>query len=131
VRTRIGLLSALAILAVCGIGQAAEYYVAPRGEDASPGTKARPFRTLSKACQVAGPGDTVYLRAGTYCETLTPKHSGEPARPLRFVAMPGEKVVLSGADVLAGSWARYRDRTYALKTYRKFVQLFVDGKMMP
>ena len=131
VRTRIGLLSALAILAVCRVGQAAEYYVAPRGEDASPGTKARPFRTLSKACQVAGPGDTVYLRAGTYCETLTPKHSGEPARPLRFVAMPGEKVVLSGADVLAGSWARYRDRTYALKTYRKFVQLFVDGKMMP
>jgi len=122
---------ALAIVAILGTAQAAEYYVAPRGDDTSPGTKAHPFRTLAKACQMAGPGDTVYLRAGTYRETLTPKRSGEPTKPIRFLAMPGEKVVLSGADALTGTWERYRGNISRLATGRRFVQLFVDGKMMP
>jgi hypothetical protein len=45
---------------------AATYYVATTGNDANPGTEAAPFRTMQKAANMVGPGDTVLVRAGTY-----------------------------------------------------------------
>ena len=91
---------ALALLTVlcCGLASAADYYVAPTGDDAAPGSLARPFRTLAKAAAALQPGDTCFLRGGTYREVLAPGKSGEPGKPLRFAAYRGEAVVLSGAD---------------------------------
>ncbi|MBT7301945.1 MAG: DUF1565 domain-containing protein, partial [Victivallales bacterium] len=109
---------------------ATEYHVGGEGNDANAGTKASPWRTLAKACAVAGPGDTVWLGAGTYRETLRPKLSGEPGKPILFAALPGEKVVLSGAEPLAGAWQRHQGSIYKLPTDLSFTQLFVDGKMM-
>ena len=43
-----------------------DYYVATNGSDANPGTAAAPFRTLQKAANVVGPGDTVIVRDGVY-----------------------------------------------------------------
>jgi hypothetical protein len=63
-----------------GYGTQAEYYVAvndPNATDDGPGSEARPFKTLKKACAVARAGDTVAIRAGTYREALMPQHSGE------------------------------------------------------
>src|ERR1035437_2285769 len=94
------------LLAVCllmiGRATAAEYYISPKGNDANTGTKAAPWQTLAKAGAVLTPGDTVYLGAGAYRETLRLAKSGEAGRPIRFVAMPGERPVLSGAEALAG-----------------------------
>lgn len=48
---------------------ATTWYVAPLGSggnDANPGTLSQPFNTLTQASNVAGPGDLVYVRAGTY-----------------------------------------------------------------
>lgn len=45
---------------------AAEFFVAPAGSDGDPGTLERPFATVQRAQNVAAPGDTVYLRGGTY-----------------------------------------------------------------
>lgn len=110
---------------------AAEYYVAAKGDDANAGTKALPWRTLDKACAIAGPGDTVWLGAGTYRETLRPHVSGAVGKTIRFVALPGEKVVLNGAEPLAGAWQQHAGSIYKLQTNLKFIQLLVDGKMMP
>src|SRR4030095_14117277 len=46
--------------------QAATYYVAPSGSNSNPGTLAAPFATLQKAHDIANPGDTIYMRGGTY-----------------------------------------------------------------
>lgn len=110
---------------------AAEYAVSPHGDDTAAGTRAAPWRTLGRACESSVPGDTVVLRAGVYRETLRPTRSGESGRPIRFLAEPGEKVVLSGAEPLAGAWQPHKGNIFALKTARTFKQLFVDGKMMP
>lgn len=120
----------LSCLLVVGRAMAAEYYVTPKGNDASAGTKAQPWATLGKASAVAAAGDTVYLGTGTYRQVLKPAKSGEAGRPVRFVASPGEKVVLSGADPLAGQWQQHSGNIYKLQTNLKFMQLFVDGKMM-
>jgi hypothetical protein len=41
-------------------------YVSPAGSDSNPGTAASPWRTIARAVDGSGPGDTVVLRAGTY-----------------------------------------------------------------
>ena len=118
-------------VALVGPALATGYYCSPQGNDGSAGSKAAPWKTLAKACAVAQAGDTVYLRAGTYRETLRPGKSGEAGKPVRFVAVPGETVVLSGADALAPAWQPYQGNIYKLQTNLKFGQLFVDGQMMP
>ena len=48
----------------------ARYYVAENGDDAAKGSIRRPFRTINRALQEAGAGDTVFVRGGTYREQV-------------------------------------------------------------
>lgn len=49
----------------------AQKYIAPDGDDANPGTREQPFGTFSKAISEVMPGDTIYVRGGTYDITST------------------------------------------------------------
>lgn len=89
---------------------AAEIWVAPDGDDAGPGTRRRPFRTVQRAQQaVRAAGDstdvTVRLRGGTY-ELAEPLQfvpaDGGPTRSVAYTAAPGERPVLSGGRTLTG-----------------------------
>lgn len=59
------LICAYVLAATCG-APAATYFVAPDGEDGSPGTIESPFATWGKAQSMVEPGDTVLFRGGTY-----------------------------------------------------------------
>jgi hypothetical protein len=61
------------------------YYIATDGNDAGAGTQEHPFRTLEKAIAVVQPGETIYVRGGTYeCDrTIIFLASGEPGKPIR------------------------------------------------
>ncbi|MFO8008578.1 MAG: malectin domain-containing carbohydrate-binding protein, partial [Candidatus Brocadiia bacterium] len=78
------------------------YYVAPDGDDAGPGTFARPWATPYKAAATLRAGDTAYLRGGSYMlrtdwqEVISIAHSGEPGAPITLAAYPGETAVLDG-----------------------------------
>ena len=124
------LLAAICLLLI-GRAMAAEHYVSPKGDDGAAGTQVAAWRTLAKASAVAGPGDTVYLGAGVYRETLRPAQSGEAGKPIRFAALPGDRPTISGAEPLTGEWQQHEGRIYKLQTDLKFIQLFVDGRMMP
>ena len=41
-------------------------FVSPNGNDADSGTYGHPFLTIQKSISVAQPGDTIFIRAGTY-----------------------------------------------------------------
>ena len=79
---------------------AAEYYVAPGGNDANAGTMDAPFASLQKAVNVAVAGDTVWIRGGTY-KIATPATSGaginfsksgtSDSNRIKYWAYPGEK----------------------------------------
>ncbi|MFF3617028.1 sigma-70 family RNA polymerase sigma factor [Streptomyces sp. NPDC002580] len=78
------------------------YFVSSSGSDSNPGTSAgSAFRTLQKAADLAGPGDTVAVMNGTYTEprkgsnVLTIKRSGRPGAPITFTAYPGHHPVLN------------------------------------
>jgi parallel beta-helix repeat protein len=45
---------------------AAEFYVAPNGNDVNVGSKDKPVETIKRAQELASSGDTVYIRGGVY-----------------------------------------------------------------
>jgi Protein of unknown function (DUF1565) len=92
---------------------AAIYYVAVDGSNANTGTKSQPFATIQKAQTVVQPGDTVYLRGGTYnlsdtqiakkergyaCITYLDK-SGTAGKYISYINYPGETPVFNYAAV--------------------------------
>ncbi|MBE3069172.1 MAG: DUF1565 domain-containing protein, partial [Planctomycetes bacterium] len=54
------------------------YFVGPQGDDAAPGTREKPFKTVQHAVDLAEPGDVIRLLDGTYHEAVTVKRSGRP-----------------------------------------------------
>jgi hypothetical protein len=77
----------------------AAYYVAPTGNDSNPGTMDQPWGTIQKAADTLMPGDTVYIRAGTYHERVVPQNSGEPGKEITYAAYPGETATIDGTGV--------------------------------
>ena len=74
------------------------WYVSPSGAAANPGTARKPFATIQQAANAAQPGDTVFVRGGTYRETVTPPRSGTPGKPITFRPVGRQRVIIDGAD---------------------------------
>ena len=96
--------SFFAVFAATAPTFAADYFVATTGSDTNPGTESRPFRTLAKASEMAAaPGDTVYIRGGTYDagwdDHINPTHSGTAENWITFRAYPGELPILDAATL--------------------------------
>ena len=74
-----------------------EYYVAANGNDSGPGTIKQPWMTLEKALSVVKPGETVYVRGGTYqCDnTIMFLESGEQGKPIRIWAYGNEETIFN------------------------------------
>lgn len=64
-------------------------YVSTTGSDNGSGTASSPYRSLAKAAENAGPGDTVLVRGGGYvASNITPASSGQEGNYIVFRAMP-------------------------------------------
>jgi len=102
-------LLALPLLTALGTAGAATWYIAPAGNDKATGSQAAPWQSIARAQQAAHPGDTVYLRGGSYtftaattaCATrrasvsaVVLDKSGQENQPIRYWAYPGETPVL-------------------------------------
>jgi len=135
----LGLLLGLSPVAYCSPGT---FWVAPNGNDNSPGTQQKPFRTLERARDAVravnggkGPGGdiTVYLRGGTYrlkqTFVLDWRDSGRNGFDVVYRAAPGEHPVISGS-ARVGQWSLH-DPVSGI--YRAHVgqcatrQLYVNG----
>ncbi len=82
------------------------YYTATTGNDSNPGTLVSPFLTIAKGISVLTAGYTLYVRTGTYDETITSMPSGTSfaaADAVTVAAYPGDTVWMtptSGNHVL-------------------------------
>lgn len=73
------------------IGAAGEgHWVSTQGQDQSPGTPDRPWRTIAHAVRAAPAGSTIFVRDGTY-EPFTVDRPG-----LRISSAPGERATVEG-----------------------------------
>jgi hypothetical protein len=109
------------------------YVSAASGSPSNPGTLVQPFGTIQQAANVAQPGDVVFIRGGTYRETVLPAHSGTPGHPITYQPYPGEKVTIDGADLVSG-WSAYQGSIYQTSMPWDLGdgknQVFYDGQMM-
>jgi len=87
------------------------------------GYPAVPLASLAKACEIARPGETIVLRGGVYREVLAPKNDGVTVR-----VMKGEKVTISGADLIEG-WKREADGSWSATLAAEPKKLLRDGQM--
>lgn len=107
--------SAVLLVIVTGLVHAVNYHIAdPRGADGLPdtrddinssdnypGTSALPFATLTKACKVASPGDTVFIKGGVYNQTLRPANSGTQDRVIVYKNLDTGEVVIKNTPGLS------------------------------
>jgi hypothetical protein len=92
---------------------AATYYVAPTGSDANDGSIEHPFATVQRGQTAVAPGDTIYLRGGTYTPAMDQiartmgayalftdlNKSGTAEAPIHYFAYPGEKPVFDFSKI--------------------------------
>lgn len=109
----------------------ATYYVSPQGVDANPVTLAESFATTQKAADTVGSGDTVYIRSGTYRETVDLSGvAGTSGDPITLPPYQDEKVILSGTLPITSGWPQRSGNIYKTTLSEDIRQLFVDGKHM-
>jgi len=60
------------------------YYIAPNGSDSNDGTLSQPWETIAKANASLQPGETVYIRQGTYHERIEPARSGTEGNKITY-----------------------------------------------
>jgi len=81
-------------------------HVATHGSDAAEGSKDRPLRTISRAAELALPGDTVIVHGGEYREWVRPRRGGlSDQRRITYEVAPGEHAVIKGSERVTG-WER-------------------------
>jgi Right handed beta helix region len=126
----------VALLCVAARLSAAEYYVAVNGSDANAGSLAAPFASVQRAQKVAQPGDTVFVRGGTYAMTeaqiaqsrriwayvIALDKSGSVGKPINYWAYRDEQPVFDFTNVkpagrrvtaflITGSWLHLKGLT--------------------
>lgn len=89
-----------------GVANAETFHVSLQGNDAAAGTAAAPWRTLQHAVDALQPGDTVLIGPGVYRERITVRRGGTSAAPITLSALPGARVVVSGADLFSDGWSK-------------------------
>ena len=92
-----GLLAACLALGLCAGGRAAEYYAAPNGNPSSSGSISAPW-DLQSAFNNASPGDTVWLRGGSYNGSFTCNASGNSSSPIIYRQYAGERARVVGGS---------------------------------
>jgi hypothetical protein len=114
------------------------YYIAPYGNDGSPGTIDAPFLTLQRAQAAVRSVNSnmiadivVYLRQGTYelpaTFSLDATDNGTNGYNVIYASYPGERASISGGRMLAG-WTPVGNGIYkASAPGLDFRQLYVNG----
>lgn len=75
------------------------YHISKTGNDKNTGNETSPFLTISKAAQLALPGDTVIVHEGVYREWVSPKIGGRSdIERITYKAAANEKVIIKGSE---------------------------------
>lgn len=110
-----------------------DLFVSPDGSNDNAGTQESPFASVQRCADAVQPGQRCVLRSGTYRETVTPPSSGSAEAPIIFTNYPGERPVISGAD-LVSDFAAEGDQQKATVDWDLGIgnnQLFINGEMQP
>jgi hypothetical protein len=114
----------LTVLTFATAAQAAEFFVAPNGNDSNPGTQAAPLRTIQRAANLAQPGDVITVHEGVYRERIDPPRGGESdTKRIVYQAAPGEKVEIKGSEVVT-NWVKVQEDVWKVMLPSSFFGSF-------
>jgi hypothetical protein len=119
------LLGTIFLLLMYSSVNAANYYVATNGNNSNPGTLLQPWLTIQYAANNVAPGDTVYIREGSYAKWKV-NVSGTINNPIIFKNYPGELPVING-NWVDGPGVEIRGVSYIIIDGIKFHQLKGDN----
>ncbi len=109
---KIALMTALTLVMICSASWAATYYIdSKNGNDRNSGSQTAPWKTISKANSTLKAGDTVYIKKGTYKETIRPARSGEKGNYITYARNGNEEVIITGGS---GSGVKLENRSYVI-----------------
>ena len=92
---------------------AVAYYVAKNGSNANTGTAiTAPLLTVQAALDKALPGDTLFVRNGTYTEKLVWKTSGLAGQPIVLMNYTAESPVIDGTGTGSGALLTVFNKSY-------------------
>jgi hypothetical protein len=111
---------------ISGYISAQPYYVALNGSDSNPGTIGGPFLTIEKAVSKVQPGQTIYVRGGTYDLTavIVITKSGTENSLITLAGYTGERPVLNFSGQLLGGSNRGINLT---GSYWHFLDIDITG----
>jgi hypothetical protein len=85
-------------------------YVTTSGSDSNDGSRAAPFRTITRAARAAKADTTVHVASGTYVETVNTNAKGKASGRIRFVSDSKWGAKIIGTDTEA-TWSNKGDYT--------------------
>ncbi|EOR93930.1 hypothetical protein ADIARSV_2923 [Arcticibacter svalbardensis MN12-7] len=93
--------------------QAVEYHVSKDGNDfTNKGTQSAPFKTISKAAQIAFAGDKVIVHKGVYREWVSPANGGlNNFTRITYQAADNEAVWIKGSEEIK-KWVKYKGNVW-------------------
>ena len=103
------------------------------GNNSNSGTSlAAPFETLQHAIDQLTAGDILYIREGTYRETITIDEDGSSGNLITIQNYNNEVVTIDGTTDITGTWSTYNDVSgaYQFSYTGDITQLFVDDQPM-
>ena len=98
-----------ALASALALAAAADFHVAPSGNDGNDGSAQRPFRTVQRGAVAAQSGDVVTVHAGMYRERVHPPNGG-----VTFQVAAGDNATISGAEPASGGWTHVAADTWRL-----------------
>jgi len=106
------------------------FYVSGSGNDTNPGTLGEPFLSIQHGVSQLGPGDTLFIRGGSYHEEIILQNlSGAPDAAIVITNYQGEEVILDGTIPIETSWEVHQGSIFKTTIPEDIWQLFVDGRM--
>jgi hypothetical protein len=93
----------LAIFLTARVATAADYYVSPSGNDRNAGSgpsNRQAFRMLQRGVKALQPGDTFWIEAGTYRETVRFPCSGLPGKLITVKPYQHQHVTVTELDLV-------------------------------
>lgn len=119
-----GLMLASATI-IPSISHATTYYVSTTGSDANTGFEKSPFRSIKQGISNLSAGDTLYVKSGTYTESIlswqTPIPNGKSwDDPITIATYPGHEVTIKPPSGHAFFWIKDGKAKY----------LIIDGFMI-
>ncbi|TWU30467.1 Pectate lyase L precursor [Bythopirellula polymerisocia] len=106
---------------------AAEFFIAPGGSNGNPGSLGNPWGTFDYAIDNINPGDTLFVRGGTYNLNsriqIRSDEGGTLASPINIWSYPGESPILDFDSMSNGLWGQSSGRGIQLDDGADYVSL--------